>query len=495
MPPIHVPRVNLPPIQAVPVILLKSHIRDPIAFTPDVLKPTLSNMVGPFANNVYRRILLAQVLSLLGSGLTTVALGLLAFQLAGKDAGAVLGIALTLKMVAYVGAAPVAAALAAKLPRRPFLIGLDLSRALLVGLLPFVTQIWQIYVLVFAFQAFSAAFTPTFQALIPDILTDEDDYTQALSFSRLAYDMEALLSPLLAGLLLSFVSYHFLFAGTAIGFIASAVLVFSVTLPGQRQAVMQLSFRRRLTRGIWIYLATPRLRGLLALYVAVAAATSMVIVNTVPRVKGTLALGDEMVALHFAAYGVGSMLIALTLPRLLRGLSPRPVMLAGSTLLGIGMILAATGPGLIAGLGIWLLLGIGASLIQTPTGLMLTRSCHDVDRAAVFAAQFTLSHVCWLLAYPLAGFLGAWTSLNQTFAVIAVITIAANVAALYLWPRSDPNEIEHVHHKLEHEHAFGDPAHHDPSATDTSKPVRHRHEALRHTHVYFIDDHHTIWPK
>ena len=188
-------------------------------------------MKGALANSTYRRLLLAQILSVLGSGLTTIALGLLAFELAGGDAGVVLGIALGLKMVAYVGLAPVAAAFTSWLPRRPFLIALDLSRAALVLLLPFVTEIWQIYVLVFSFQAFSAAFTPTFQATIPDILEDEAEYTQALSLSRLTYDLESLLGPLLAGLLLSILSFHFLFAGTAIGFLASAILVFSVVLP------------------------------------------------------------------------------------------------------------------------------------------------------------------------------------------------------------------------------------------------------------------------
>lgn len=48
--------------------------------------------------------------SLLGTGLATVALGLLAFDLAGPKAGTVLGTALANKMIAYVGVAPVAQA-------------------------------------------------------------------------------------------------------------------------------------------------------------------------------------------------------------------------------------------------------------------------------------------------------------------------------------------------------------------------------------------------
>jgi MFS family permease len=70
------------------------------------------------ANRVWRRLFLAQIVALSGTGLATVALGLLAWDLAGPQAGTVLGTALAIKMVAYVGVAPVAAAFAERLPRR-----------------------------------------------------------------------------------------------------------------------------------------------------------------------------------------------------------------------------------------------------------------------------------------------------------------------------------------------------------------------------------------
>jgi len=451
-------------------------------------------MKSALSHPVYRRLLLAQILSVLGSGLTTIALGLLAFQLAGGEAGVVLGTALALKMVAYVGLAPVAAALAARMPRKPFLIGLDLARAALVLALPFVTEIWQIYALVFGFQAFSAAFTPTFQATIPDILEDEEAYTQALSYSRLTYDLESLLGPMLAGAVLALTSFHALFAGTAIGFLASAVLVASVILPRPNPAAAQAPFRKRLTRGVWIYFATPRLRGLLALYVAVAAATAMVIVNTVVRVKADLGFGDEMVALHFAASGIGSMIVALALPRLPGRRAPRPVMLTGAVILSAALALAGTGPGLAAGLALWVVLGAGASLIQTPTGLLITRSCHAEDRPALFAAQFALSHSAWLVAYPLAGRFGAAFGLSTTFLVMAVLAGLAAVLAFWLWPARDPAELEHTHPAEEHAHAFGDGLHHGPDVAQADRPVPHRHEGRRHAHVFVIDDHHPVWP-
>ena len=222
-------------------------------------------MLTVLANRTYRHLLAAQVIALIGTGLATVALGLLAYDIAGGNAGAVLGTALAIKMVAYIGVAPIVGAFADRLPRRAFLVSMDLIRAAVALCLPFVDQVWQVYILTFVLQSASAAFTPTFQATIPDVLPDEADYTRALSLSRLAYDMESLTSPILAAAFLTLISFHWLFAGTAIGFVASALLVVSVGLPRSPAKPRTGGIYAKTTHGLRIYLKTPRLRGLLAL--------------------------------------------------------------------------------------------------------------------------------------------------------------------------------------------------------------------------------------
>src|SRR5215203_1524282 len=220
-------------------------------------------MLSVLANRTYRRLFAAQVVALIGTGLLTVALGLLAYEIAGERAGAVLGTALAIKMVAYVGVAPIVGAYANLLPRRAFLVSMDAVRALIAAVLPLVTQEWQVYVLIFLLQSASAAFTPTFQATIPDVLPEERDYTRALSLSRLAYDIESIVSPMLAAALLTVINFHWLFAGTVLGFLISAALVLSVTLPVSPAKPSEGGIFDKTTRGSRIYLATPRLRGLL----------------------------------------------------------------------------------------------------------------------------------------------------------------------------------------------------------------------------------------
>lgn len=395
-------------------------------------------MLAILRNPTYARLFSAQVVALLGTGLLTIALGLIAFDIAGGEAGRVLGIALTIKMLAYVGLGPFLTAAVANLPRKSVLIAADLVRAAAALCLPFIESVWQIYLLVFLLQAASATFTPTFQAVIPQIFDDEGDYTRALSLSRLAYDIENMISPVLAGLLLLVVTYSTLFVGTTIGFLASAWLVFSAALP-IGDAPPQRRFFDRVTHGSRIYLATPRLRGLLALNMAVSSVGAVMIVNTVVIVRAAYGGGDTEFAMALAAAGAGSMLAALSLPRLLDQLSDRRVMLtgavaSGSLLLLAGLwVLSAGWPAWTVFLLFWFGMGAANSAIMTPTGRLLRRSAGDADRPALFAAQFALSHACWLLAYPAAGILGAEIGQAATMVLLSLVALACVVLARRLW--------------------------------------------------------------
>ena len=59
-------------------------------------------MITVLRNGTYRALFFAQVIALVGTGLLTVALGLLAFEIAGDAAGSVLGTALTIKMLSLI---------------------------------------------------------------------------------------------------------------------------------------------------------------------------------------------------------------------------------------------------------------------------------------------------------------------------------------------------------------------------------------------------------
>ncbi|MFK4067036.1 MFS transporter [Streptomyces sp. NPDC029674] len=394
-----------------------------------------------FAIRDYRHLFGAQVIALFGTGLTTVALGLLAYDLAGPRAGLVLGTALTIKMVVYVVIAPPAAAYVDRLPRRTLLVLLDVIRGAVVLALPLVTEVWHIYVLIGLLQAGSAAFTPTFQAVIPDIVTDESAYTRALSASQVASTMESLLSPVLAAVALTFMSFDRLFLGTSVAYLVSALLVLSTRVPDARPSTHTKAWDKAAS-GIRTFFRTPRLRGIMALNMVVAAAGSIVVVNTVNHVRDELGGTQSDVARMLAASGTGTLVAALVLPRVLDRVAARTVMMTGAAVL-VGATTAAVtliATGLVTWTAtaiIWTVTGVGMALIITPTGKVLRASVARNAIPEAFAAQFSLSHLAWLITYPVAGWLGTNAGLITAWSVLAVLAAAGATGALLLWPRHD----------------------------------------------------------
>jgi hypothetical protein len=111
---------------------------------------------------------------------------------------------------------------------------------------------------------------------------------------------------------------------------------------------------------------------------------------------------------------------------------------------------------------------------------LLRRSAHAEDRPAVFAAQFALSHACWLVTYPVAGWAGETFGLSVAMALLGLIAALGVAAAARLWPQGDAEELTHVHPDLPADHPH-------LSAHDG-------HTSREHAHCFVIDDLHPAWP-
>jgi hypothetical protein len=104
------------------------------------------------------------------------------------------------------------------------------------------------------------------------------------------------------------------------------------------------------------------------------------------------------------------------------------------------------------------------------------------DRPAYYAAQFSLSHCCWLATYLIAGLAGAFLGLAPAALILAGIALTATLAATLLWPHPDPEPLPHVHRGLP-------PGH--PHILDAQPTVT----GYLHTHPFVIDRHHPSWPR
>ena len=395
-------------------------------------------MLSVLSEKSFRNLFFAQNFSLLGSGLATIAISLLAFDLTGRNAALILSGLFTIKMLVYVIFSPFAGAIADKFDTKKYLIIQDVIRAIAAFGLIFVSEIWHLYIIIVLIYLSTAAFTPIYQSAIPKIFKDETDYTKALSLFRIAQDMENILSYALATLLLLFLNYNLLFVGTFIGYFVSALLISGIIFPflSKTSGEKENNFSINLTLGIKRYLSISELRGLMFLNLAVSAGGSMILVNTIILVRLSLELSEIAFSITMLLFGAGCIFAAIIIPYLSKEMTASRIMLAGSNLLSI--IFVALAFWLILFDFIWFVLllawfisGFGYTLLLTPMGRVI-RMVSSVDEfSQVYSAQFSLSHLCWLFMYPLSGYLMTTSGGPFTLLTLALLMVCSNIIAAW----------------------------------------------------------------
>ena len=399
-------------------------------------------MLSVLSEKSFRNLFFAQNFSLLGNGLATIAISLLAFDLAGRNAALILSGLFTIKMLIYVIFSPFAGAIADKFDTKKYLIIQDVIRAIAAFGLIFVREIWHLYIIILLIYLSTAAFTPIYQSAIPKIFKDETDYTKALSLFRIAQDMENILSYALATLLLLFLNYNLLFVGTFIGYFVSALLISGIIFPflSKTSGKKEDNFSINLTLGIKRYLNISELRGLMFLNLAVSAGGSMILVNTIILVRSSLELSEIAFSITMLVFGAGCIFAAIIIPYLSKEMTVSRIMLAGSNLLSI--VFVALAFWLILFDFIWFVLllawfisGFGYTLLLTPMGRVIRKVSSADEFSQVYSAQFSLSHLCWLFMYPLSGYLMTISGGPLTLLTLALLMVCSNIIAAWHFRR------------------------------------------------------------
>lgn len=404
---------------------------------------------GPLARNRNFRLLFAsQVISLTGSGVTTVGLALFAHQLVGgESAAAVIGNALMLRILAFLMFSQPAGILADQIHRKTLLIFADLFRFGLMALFPLIQNVWQVYTMIFLINTATAFFTPVYDSTIPEV-AGREYYVKALSLSRVLADVESAASPALAGVLVVLFGLKWLFWFDAATYLVSALLVAASRLPCRAAAPLRFSFRglfRELTFGTRLLLREPSLRRALLLNMTDAIAGAAAIVATVVYVEDVLALGEAEFAMVMVSLGLGSTLTALFLgkvtgryealantPSALHGRrhrwADRALLLGGMTL-GLLLLPGIFQPSLWVFAGLWFMNGSGQAFIEISSATLLAEHSKETQRGRAYAAYFALTHAFWLMTYPAIGHGVSQWGAPLTFTVAGGICLMIAMAA------------------------------------------------------------------
>ena len=310
--------------------------------------------------------------------------------------------------------------------------------------------------------------------------------------------MENLLSPAIAAILLLGFGHLALFQVNSAAFIVSAIILSLVIYPSDPLSDRQSGIWHNVSFGIKSYLNTPRLRGVLSFNFIAALTGALIIVNSANFAHNIYGKAEIITALLFGSVGVGAIIMSFLMPHILKKYSIKQTMLWGSILAITALLFFVITASLFSLFLTWFMLGMVSSLLQTPSGIVIQKSSRKADRAAYFSAQFTLTHVGWLIAYLVAGQLGSYVSISINMIILAVISAMVLLLALKFWAGTDELSLKHSHDEHSHDHPHIHDKHHQHSHEGWEGPEPHihphHHDKTEHVHEFYIDEHHLQWP-
>ena len=400
-----------------------------------------SSIIKPFQalrNRVFAKLYFAQTISLLGDAFTWVGLALLSYQIDKDRSASILATALTLRVTAFIVFSPFAGVVADRIDRKTILYVTHFIRMAIVGCFPFISQEWQIYVLTFSLNVFNAFFTPTYRAVIPQVI-DGKYYREAVGLSTATYQLLGILGPALAGVIAVWLGAREIFVVDAVSFVIAAVLILAIPRAELQKGVSETARKSRNTwndviSGIRLLFANRLLRFALSIEFVSAIAGALILVNTIGQVKNELHLTDAYYGWAMASFGIGAAIAAFLAGIYDRSKSRRVSLVGGAILLGAAVCFADFAPiGLL--IVLWIFAGIGQSLAEMPSETLIGENIPSADQGKVYGSHFAFSHLWWAIAYPIAGFLGTtFPRIDFLIGGIVSLIFTAFAVAIFRFP-------------------------------------------------------------
>ncbi|HKV10016.1 MAG TPA: MFS transporter [Thermoanaerobaculia bacterium] len=202
----------------------------------------MSNETSPPKNmRVFLLIWFGQFISAIGTGLGSFTLGVWIYETTGS--------ATQFSLMAFVGIlpalllSPLAGAFADRYDRRRIMLATDLLAAIMTGLLVLALytgrlETWHVYPFVMAMVTLAMFQAPAFLASV-SLLVPREQLARANGMSQMSQSVAQILGPLLAGVLVRFISYHGVILIDCITFLVGAATLALVRIPRSAPAAAE----------------------------------------------------------------------------------------------------------------------------------------------------------------------------------------------------------------------------------------------------------------
>ncbi|MCP3803150.1 MFS transporter [Allokutzneria sp. A3M-2-11 16] len=280
----------------------------------------------------FARFWAADTVSLVGTYVTTLALQVLAVVHL-KASATELGVLGAARWVPYLLFGLVAGVLVDRRRRRPLLVGTDLARAVVLGLIPLLSWVGlldmpTLVALVTVFGALSLVYDAAHQSFLPQLVPTAL-LTTANARMEQTRAVAQTVGPMIAGWLVKVVSAPVAIVVDAVSYLVSGLVLATVRTRERLEPVESRNLRRELWEGVsWVY-RHPTLSPLTVTSHVWFVCTGMVGTVSTFFVLGELGFDAAALGVTYAVGGVGGVLGASLSDRAGRWLGVAPVLVIG----------------------------------------------------------------------------------------------------------------------------------------------------------------------
>lgn len=382
-----------------------------------------------FALPDYRRLWTARTVSQWGDTFNFVALALLIYDLTGSGLG-VSGVVVA-EILPVLLLAPLAGPLVDRWPRVRVMVGSDLARLLLAGIL----AVWHdspaaVYALAFGMSVGGVFFNPAAGSVLPALVRREALVAANTGIWTAAVLSQVLLAPM-AGLLVTLVGYGPAFAVNAASYALSAIVLRGLRVPGTPEPVARRRLWEEAREGVQVLVRHRMLRALAAGQLLAALSAGATSALLVVLATDHLGVGGRGYGLLIGAVGVGAALGPLVLLRLIRN-PTRPVFVfAPFALRGVVDLVLAASTRVPVAAGALVAYGVGTSTGAVTFNSMLQSQAPETMRGRVFASMDVLWQGGRLVSLGVGGLLADRYGIAVVYYLGGALLLAA--AATGLW--------------------------------------------------------------
>lgn len=392
--------------------------------------PAAPSPFAVFRNVNFTYLWSAQLISTIGDALTSLAAGILVYQITGSVAA--VGLILMASAAPTLVFGLMAGVVVDRYDRKMIMIVTCLVRAGLIALIPILVvptqNILWLYVLVLASASLQQFFDPANDSVFPDIASDEE-LGAANSLMAIAQFGSTAVGFALAGLITAQFAVEWAFYLDAVTFLVTALLIVAVKVP--KLVVEQLStigeVFRNIGFGAGFIWRVPILRSMLLLRMPVMLIFGLQNVLLLPFAIEVLGAGEFEYGIQegvtSVGFVVGSLLMAKYADRIREG-SWLVISYLGMGILGLLYALSTN---------IWVAIGlIGISgILNAPSfvagRLINQRNTPRESRGRVFSTSYVIRDVIYLLGMAVAG-LADIIDVRLLFAVSSVLLVVVSLA-------------------------------------------------------------------